>query len=645
MSLTRLPEEIILDIVRNISLVHECLGFLRTCRSLWSLTNSRIFWIHILECARWYRPVKLSASIHEIQVEALKESIAKAMKLDRVLTEKKLDEPARVWELVPPPDQCRQQADSEGPDPQLWTWLLEDGIHLMSMSKSGLMRLWNMPNKNVLSIVDVQGVPLCWDHSMDELGITMIVNTEPEDGDEEFFRVWRCDWSDLEPRRLISREMRGNIRSNWISGEMTGCVGIDHDSNAFIHAFSWKSLDEVYIKSEFKFSPYLSTTASKEDVILYEEDNDGSHMACWSLTRLKQLLGPEMEVKTESPHLHHYYPFTEDRPATEAPWLSIVRRLWDGRIGAFSRCMIDEDSEEDYVTLSILDDEENSDGFDDPWMEQRMARWIKGAGLAISLDEWDMCSIGTFGKTAIWLEGPSKLLLGTTPYEIERICFANFPPPRRPGTQTASVRSDDSLVLSPQSKRSGTDSPISASDPAALQEATDTTSQVLPEETLQGEKGVENRLIRKDSWETITDSSDQEADQASGSYPRPKGDMFFHENFGSMNEEDTNEEIAPLVTSQHTSPTSPIMGATHDNVGPSMELASEGPMNGSNEEAEPNLGSSTRLPETFGDTCEFSMPQKWIQDYKSIYMVDFDDARGRLAFATGSGKILMVELV
>jgi hypothetical protein len=65
----------------------------------------------------------------------------------------------------------------------------------------------------------------------------------------ETFHVWRSDWSDLQPREIISKVMQGNIRSNWISGEMTGCVGIDDDSYAFIHAFSWKTLGEVYIKT------------------------------------------------------------------------------------------------------------------------------------------------------------------------------------------------------------------------------------------------------------------------------------------------------------------------------------------------------------------------------------------------------------
>jgi hypothetical protein len=119
--------------------------------------------------------------MHEISVDALRESIVKSMKLDHVLAKKDLVDPVRVWEFAPPPDNIRRLAGSGEPEPQLWIWLLEDGLHFMSMSKSGLMRLWDIQNNAIMLTIDVQGIPLCWDHFLDDQGLTMIVNTEAED--------------------------------------------------------------------------------------------------------------------------------------------------------------------------------------------------------------------------------------------------------------------------------------------------------------------------------------------------------------------------------------------------------------------------------------------------------------------------------
>jgi hypothetical protein len=112
------------------------------------------------------------------------------------------------------------------------------------------------------------------------------------------------------------------------------------------------------------------------------------------------------------------------------------------------------------------------------------------------------------------------------------------------------------------------------------------------------------------------------------------------ERAGSMNQQRTEEVVELLETSQ--SPSLAEGDIVHGN--PSMELDSDG-TDDSNDDDSSNSGSPNRAPRIFGDICEFLMPQKWVQDYGGICMADFDDARGRLAFATGSGKILMVELV
>lgn len=63
------------------------------------------------------------------------------------------------------------------------------------------------------------------------------------------------------------------------------------------------------------------------------------------------------------------------------------------------------------------------------------------------------------------------------------------------------------------------------------------------------------------------------------------------------------------------------------------------------ESIEDNTAPLVRPPTTYGHICELPVPPEWAVEHGGIYTVDFDDARGRLAFATGNGKILIWELV
>jgi hypothetical protein len=161
-------------------------------------------------------------------------------------------------------------------------------------------------------------------------------------------------------------------------------------------------------------------------------------MAYWDLQQMKELLEPSMEVKSQTPGFLQYYHIKEDRPESGSPYLSIVRSLWDGRVGVFSRCTMEEGSEGDYVTMSTIQDKADMRN-EEFWINPHVSRWVRGVGLAISLDDWDMCCVGTFGKTAVWLEGVSIPTPTTTAQEIEKICFANFPPPQRPEPQLHTI--------------------------------------------------------------------------------------------------------------------------------------------------------------------------------------------------------------
>lgn len=57
----------------------------------------------------------------------------------------------------------------------------------------------------------------------------------------------------------------------------------------------------------------------------------------------------------------------------------------------------------------------------------------------------------------------------------------------------------------------------------------------------------------------------------------------------------------------------------------------------------PWLSPSVFKPVAYGHVCKFPLPD--IDDYGLLYSLDFDDARGRLAIATSSGKVLLFDLV
>jgi hypothetical protein len=47
----------------------------------------------------------------------------------------------------------------------------------------------------------------------------------------------------------------------------------------------------------------------------------------------------------------------------------------------------------------------------------------------------------------------------------------------------------------------------------------------------------------------------------------------------------------------------------------------------------------------FGQVAEYRLEEGWDDGYEGIYSIDYDDARGRVAFATGSGKVLIYEFL
>lgn len=139
----------------------------------------KIFWIAKARHAQRYRPVPLPNDLNQVSLESIRDLMTGSMRLGRMLQDKRMPQPTRISALIASAQDSAK--DEKQVDPQIWVWLLEDGAHLMSMSKNGLLRLWNIARESIIVTFDVMGVPLCWDYTMDDKGITIIVNLEEKE--------------------------------------------------------------------------------------------------------------------------------------------------------------------------------------------------------------------------------------------------------------------------------------------------------------------------------------------------------------------------------------------------------------------------------------------------------------------------------
>jgi hypothetical protein len=104
--------------------------------------------------------------------------------------------------------------------------------------------------------------------------------------------------------------------------------------------------------------------------------------------------------------------------------------------------------------------------------------------------------------------------------------------------------------------------------------------------------------------------------------------------------------LAPSQMDRSSLASSPVEGGdTNLDIHTSQEWVPEGDNEDNNSFWEIFPPSPAFNPITFGNICEYTIPDSWDQEYGDIYTIDFDDARGRLALATSSGKILILEFI
>lgn len=128
--------------------------------------------------------------------------------------------------------------------------------------------------------------------------------------------------------------------------------------------------------------------------------------------------------------------FENDNVDAADVWVPTCRNLWDGRVGVFSRGIVNDEFQAGYIALSLLHLKPGAANYL-PTMHLDLTKITRTSvfvvpegGIVTSPMDWDICAMGTFAKTVVWMEYDQN------PYteedeaplqRIGRICFAEFP--------------------------------------------------------------------------------------------------------------------------------------------------------------------------------------------------------------------------
>jgi hypothetical protein len=261
----------------------------------------------------------------------------------------------------------------------------------------------------------------------------------------------------------------------------------------------------------------------------------------------------------------------------------------------------------DYATLSIVELVRDASGeimerHVSGTVTRHVAHWFDEdiGGLLAAPADWDVCAMGTFAKTAVWMERTKNAESEENAGRV-RICFAEFPAEEEEVRVLRERIKDDVGDLSEGSTGSG------LGTEGQGQETGPTTNHPTPVDWWEG-------LIEEPAIANAADGGmvEQEPTESKQMTPAPhQGDS---------------------LTIPNESP--PMAGELEqvDSI-PDHSVSDGMPV----DEITP--------PVSFGHVCEYEMDKDWEKCYGGIYTVDFDDARGVAAFATGCGKIVLFEFV
>jgi hypothetical protein len=360
----------------------------------------------------------------------------------------------------------------------------------------------------------------------------------------------------------------------------------------------------------FQLPSNLSAATSRDMLFIYAEDTTHAVYSSYSLYHLSKILAKSMDIITAAPTIEQQCTFRQDGVDSLNFWIPTCRVLWDGRTGVFSRSMRlappPETFVADYATLSIVELFRDTNGevmerHSGGTVTRHIAHWFDPdtSGLLAAPADWDICAMGTFAKTAVWMErmksddeSDKRESVGRV-----RICFAEFPAEAKEVEGLRERRDEDGDSISGGSRGPALETGNQE------QETGPTADHPTPVDWWEG-------LIEEPVIANATDGERVEEGPA-----------------------ESKELIS--AAHQHDPSTTP-----HEGTPLAGELEGFDPM--------PDHSVSDGeipAPVSFGHFCEYEMDEEWEKHYGGIYTVDFDDARGVAAFATGSGKIVLFEFV
>lgn len=181
--------------------------------------------------------------------------------------------------------------------------------------------------------------------------------------------------------------------------------------------------------------------------------------------------------------------FTSGNLDSTEVWVPSCRKLWDGRTGVFSRGIVNDEFQAGFITLSTINlpmstpDDDSIHRFkkklkakglamDMTTIERKAVYLIREGGIVTAPHPsgWDLCAMGSFGKTVVWLEyeqdsEATEVVEGEQ--RVGRVCFADFPstfiPRKVIQDDDESVNNDSVMVTVGDGHSSEHDSPSNVS--------------------------------------------------------------------------------------------------------------------------------------------------------------------------------------
>ena len=376
--------------------------------------------------------------------------------------------------------------------------------------------------------------------------------------------------------------------------------------------------------------------------------------------------------------------------------LPTTRHLWDGRHAVFSRAshLGNDGIIRHLVLFGIVQSELPPEGESLPLNRRLYIHEVSEIGIVQSPQGWDLCGMGTAGRTIVWAKPPPGA--EEDEFLVDTVCMAQFPTPEEIEEENwvsgpfhweavepiqFSVNGDEMNALF-YHEENRVESPMETDDEGAVTASEGeefdflVASDVTPrsrEST--GDTSIVSPLLPRcpspPSTSSLLDFSGVSVSGSSSGIvrsdahftPNQSGHslMSWHSESFSHSESSVSSygvnklfELTPSELAASPGTTSSILESAHTH--PSVPEADEGFHYSLHHPPSlaPSSASRSRLTESViswkprhkpNSVVEFKIPQWVYADHGDVYSLDLDDVRGRLFLAMADGSVVMLSFV